>query len=113
MEKTTPRFDATTTISAEFGIFGIPLNEQESRVTLIPVPWEVTTSYGSGASDGPRIVRSASEQIDLFDLETGKVYEQGYFMRAFPDDLKKTNDIYKDKAQELIGLKTEQSKDTA
>jgi agmatinase len=112
MEKTTPRFDAATTISAEFGIFGIPLNEAESRVTLIPVPWEVTTSYGRGASDGPRIVREASEQIDLFDFETGKAYEQGYFMRAFPQELKAMNDQYKDKAQELIGLRTNQSTDT-
>lgn len=84
MEKSTPKFDPTTTISSEFGIFGIPMSEQESRVTLVPVPWEVTTSYGRGASDGPRIIREASEQIDLFDFETGKAYEEGFFMREFP-----------------------------
>jgi agmatinase len=105
-------FDATSAISAEFGIFGIPMTEEESRVVLIPVPWEVTTSYGSGASDGPRIVRAASEQIDLFDFETGKAYEAGYFMRPFPTELKKQNDIYKEKAQELIGLRTDLSQDT-
>jgi agmatinase len=106
-------FDATTAISAEFGIFGIPLQEEESRVVLIPVPWEVTTSYGSGASEGPRIVRSASEQVDLFDFETGKAYEQGYFMREFPTSLKAMNDTFKAKAQELIGLRTSMSEDTS
>lgn len=113
MEKSKPKFDPTTTISAEFGIFGIPMSEEESLVTLIPVPWEVTTSYGRGASEGPRIVRDASEQIDLFDFETGKAYEQGYFMREFPQELKSMNDIYKDKAQQLIHLRTQQSTDQA
>lgn len=113
MEKSTPKFDPTTTISSEFGIFGIPMSEQESRVTLVPVPWEVTTSYGRGASDGPRIIREASEQIDLFDFETGKAYEEGFFMREFPTELKEMNDKYKDMAQELIQLRTNMSEDTA
>lgn len=107
------KFDPTTTISADFGIFGIPLSEEESRVVLVPVPWEVTTSYGRGASDGPRIIRDASEQIDLFDFETGKAYEEGYFMREFPQDLKTQNDIYKEKAQALIEMRTRLSDDTA
>lgn len=106
-------FDATTTISSEFGIFGIPLSEAESRVILLPVPWEVTTSYGSGASWGPTLVRQASEQIDLFDLELGKAYEQGYHMLPHPTEIKELNDKMKKKAQELIELVTEQSEDTA
>ena len=75
------KFDPTTTISSDFGIFGIPLTEQECRLVLLPVPWEVTTSYGKGASNGPRIIREASEQIDLFDYETKNAYEAGYFMK--------------------------------
>jgi agmatinase len=106
-------FDPTTTISAEFGIFGIPMTETESRLILLPVPWEVTTSYGAGASAGPRLVRNASEQIDLFDFETGRAYEAGYHMLPFPEDLKKKNDLFKEKAQELIALRTEQSNDHA
>lgn len=105
------KFDPTTTISSEFGIFGIPLPEQESRVVLVPVPWEVTTSYGKGASLGPQIIRSASEQIDLFDFETGKAYEEGYFMRPIPEELKAMNDTFKSKAQELIRMRTYQSSD--
>lgn len=106
-------FDATTTISAEFGIFGIPLSEAESRVILLPVPWEVTTSYGSGASWGPALIRQASEQIDLFDLELGKAYEQGYHMLPHPKEIKDLNDKTKIKAQKLIELVTEQSSDKA
>lgn len=105
------KFDATTAISSEFGLFGIPYTEKESRLVLIPVPWEVTTSYGWGASWGPQIIREASEQIDLFDIETKKSYEQGYFMRPFPKSLKKKNDLMKKKAQKVIELTSAMSKD--
>lgn len=105
------KFDPTVTISSDFGIFGIPLSEEESQLVLIPVPWEVTTSYGRGASLGPKIIRDASEQIDLFDFETGKAYEAGYFMREFPMDLLQKNNQLKELAQELIELKTNLSSD--
>lgn len=106
-------FDPSISISADFGIFGIPLEEKNARLTLLPVPWEVTTSYGVGASNGPRIIRNASEQVDLFDLETGKAYEQGYFMRDIPKNLLEKNKAMKAKAQELIGMVTEMSSDEA
>lgn len=112
-EKTSVKFDPTTTISAEFGIFGIPMTEEESKVVLVPVPWEVTTSYGEGASRGPQIIRDASEQIDLFDIEVGKAYEVGYHMRELPEDLMAMNDKYKAVAQELISMRTSMSDDTA
>lgn len=105
------QFDPTTTISSEFGIFGIPMSAEESRVVLLPVPWEVTTSYGAGASMGPQIIRQASEQIDLFDFETGKAYEQGFHMLPFPEELKARNDLFKAKAQQLIEMKTQMSGD--
>lgn len=105
------KFDPSTSISADFGIFGLPCTEQEAKVILIPVPWEVTTSYGRGASLGPALIRQASEQVDLYDFETEKAYEAGYFMLPYPDHLKKLNDEYKKKAQQLIELKNNLSKD--
>lgn len=106
-----PKFDATTTISSEFGIFGIPFSEQDSKLILLPVPWEVTTSYGVGASNGPRIIREASEQIDLFDIETGVAYEEGYFMKPVSDEIHEMSRNFKKDAQKVITLRTEQSDD--
>jgi agmatinase len=105
------KFDPTTTISSEFGIFGIPLSEAECKVVLLPVPWEVTTSYGKGASNGPRIIREASEQIDLFDFETKNAYEAGYFMKEISSERLAESKKYKALAQEVIQLKTDQSDD--
>ncbi|MBC7420818.1 MAG: agmatinase family protein [Bdellovibrio sp.] len=107
------KFDPTTTISSEFGIFGIPLSEEECKVILLPVPWEVTTSYGKGASNGPRIIRDASAQIDLFDFETKNAYEVGYFMQPISEKWIAENKKYKELAQKVIHMRTEQSGDTA
>lgn len=105
-ESKTIAFDPSQAISSEFGIFGIPVSEEQARLVLLPVPWEVTTSYGRGAANGPRIIRQASEQVDLFDLETNKAFEQGYYMPQVSEELLNKNIKYKAKAQELIQLKT-------
>lgn len=99
-------FDASEAKSSEFGIFGIPVSEKTARLILLPVPWEVTTSYGKGASLGPEIIRQASEQVDLFDLETGKAYEVGYYMKPISKELLAKNKVMKAKAQEVIKLRT-------
>ena len=101
-----PVFDPSEALSSDFGIFGLPLQEKDSEVVVLPVPWEVTTSYGQGAADGPLLVRNASEQVDLFDRETGKAYEKGFFMRDYPEDLRRKNDLFKSKAQRIIHLRT-------
>ncbi len=108
-----PRFDATTTVSSEFGIFGIPLDFADCELILLPVPWEVTTSYGAGTSRGPEIIRHASEQIDLFDLDYGKAYKRGIHMLPIDQKILKINDQAKIWAQEAIELITAQSKDLA
>jgi agmatinase len=108
---TTKKFDPTTTISSDYGIFGIPFTEKESRLILLPVPWEVTTSYGRGASNGPRIIRQASEQIDLFDIETKTAYEAGIYMKPISAKIMLENKKHKTLAQKVIKLKSALSKD--
>jgi len=88
-------FDPDAAASPDAGIFGLPFSVEESRVVLIPVPFEATTSYGAGAADGPAAILEASKQIDLFDLEIGKPYGVGIAMldedpaiRAWNDEAK-------------------------
>ena len=61
-------YDPSGTASYTAGLFGIPTKPESAKVVVIPVPWEVTTSYGAGTSQGPLSVLKASPQIDLFDL---------------------------------------------
>jgi agmatinase len=84
-------FDPSVTASHKVGIFGLPATRNAARLILLPVPWEVTTSYGGGTSEGPEAILKASPQIDLFDLETGAAYEAGYHMLPVPEKLKALN----------------------
>lgn len=90
--------DPSGTASYTVGLFGVPTDPEKSKIVIIPVPWEVTTSYGSGAAQGPLCVWKASPQIDLFDLELGKAYEQGYHLLEIPSDIENENKRLKAKA---------------
>lgn len=88
MSESKPRhFDPDAAAPADAGIYGLPFTPEEARVVVVPVPFEATTSYGGGTSDGPAAVFEASRQVDLFDRETGRPYEQGIAMLDIPDDV--------------------------
>ncbi len=91
-------FDPSVTASYTTGLFGLPTSYEQSRLIVIPVPWEVTTSYGSGASLGPECVWKASPQVDLFDFDFGLAYEQGYHLLEIPTALRELNNQLKPKA---------------
>lgn len=49
-----------------------------SRVVLLPVPYESTTSYGAGTGRGPSAIIEASRYIELYDQELdAEPYEAG------------------------------------
>ena len=58
-------------------LFGLDIPVEEALVQLIPVPWEVTASYGRGTRHGPEAVLAASGQIDLEDLDYGDAWRAG------------------------------------
>ena len=69
------------------GIFSLPFCEQDSQLVLLPVPWEVTVSYGGGTSLGPQAIFEASKQLDLHDSLYGDFYKKGIFLRDIPDEI--------------------------
>ena len=79
-EKKIAGFDANSFATDDTNIFGLPFTEEESDVVLIPVPWEVTVSYGAGTADGPRAIFEASKQVDLFYPGFPDGWKQGFFM---------------------------------
>ncbi len=70
-------FDPNGAADPTAGIFGLNTTAEESQLVLLPVPWEATTSYGSGTSGGPAAILKASHQMDLFDLEIDRPYRAG------------------------------------
>ncbi|MGZ5956884.1 MAG: arginase family protein [Myxococcaceae bacterium] len=82
--------------------FGLPHSVDDARVVLVPVPFEATTSYGGGAAEGPAAVLRASAQVDLFDLETGRPYQDGIAMLAEEPRVRAWNDEAKRLAAPIV-----------
>src|SRR5437763_3044931 len=77
-------FDPNAAAAPDSGIFGLNHTPDSARVVLVPVPFDATTRYGGGTSQGPAAILRASKQVDLWDLETGKPYEAGIAMLPEP-----------------------------
>lgn len=77
---TPAHFDPDAAAQPGTGVFGLPHSLEQASIVLIPMPFDATTSYGGGASGGPEAIRTASAQVDLYDLQFGRVYEAGIFM---------------------------------
>ena len=99
---TLPTFDPNAAATADSGVFGLPYTENQSALVYLPVPWEVTTSYGGGTSEGPAAILAASHQVDLFDLDVIKPYEAGLFMALESAEVRHWNESGKQKAQKII-----------
>src|ERR1044072_8792763 len=96
------KFDPDAAASAASGTYGRPFSAAESRVIILPIPFEATTSYGGGTSEGPRAVLEASRQVDLADYETGKPYEAGIAMLPLSREVARWNREAKRLAKPVI-----------
>ena len=83
-------------------LFGLPFTIEESEVVVIPVPWEVTTSYGEGTARGPEAILSASLQVDLFDPDIQDAWKIGIGMLPISKTWMKRNTILRGKAKRCI-----------
>ena len=45
-------------------------NFEKSRVIILPVPYEATTTYRKGTKEGPKAIITASQNMELYDEET-------------------------------------------
>lgn len=95
-------FDPSQPGLADANIYGLPFTAEESEIIVVPVPWEVTVSYGAGASEGPEAIFNASFQIDLLHQDFPELWKLGIFMDEAPEDWSKLSSEYKGLAQPII-----------
>ncbi len=95
-------FDPSQPGLAEASIYGLPFTAEESEIVIIAVPWEVTVSYGAGASDGPSAILDASYQVDLSHQEFPELWKLGIYLDEGPAHWRATSDLYKAKARPII-----------
>lgn len=70
--------------SSRFGDF--PYNEdseqelyKKSKVVIIGIPYDVTSTYQRGSNSGPEAIFSASKNVEVYDADFGNIYEVGIF----------------------------------
>jgi agmatinase len=95
-------FNPDNPAALDAGVYGLPNTQDDAKVILIPVPFEATTSYGGGTSNGPGAILEASRQVDLFDLETHRPYEKGIYMLQESSQIRSLNDRAKHLATPII-----------
>ncbi|MCO5268778.1 MAG: agmatinase [Brumimicrobium sp.] len=62
-------------IPEEFGEF------DQAKIVMIPVPYDGTSTYGKGADKGYDAMLDASENMELYDIETdSEVYKEGIYL---------------------------------
>lgn len=108
-------FDPNAVSNPNNNIFGLPVTEDEARLVILPVPWEVTVSYGAGTSRAADHVFKSSLQVDILDPEGKDGWKQGFFMKEIDKKLLFKSDYLRKEAELYIdyisqGSKTEENK---
>lgn len=95
-------FDPNSAGNPENNIFGLPFNEDEARLVILPVPWEVTVSWGAGTARAPEHIFSSSLQVDLYDSDVPEGWKQGFFMKSIDRKVLLKSDYLRKEAELFI-----------
>lgn len=95
-------YDPNCVSNPNNNIFGLPTSEDDARLVIVPIPWEVTVSYGAGTARAPEAIFKAALQVDLFDSEVPEGWKQGYYMRPIDRKLLMKSDYLRKEAELYI-----------
>jgi len=96
------QFDPNSAGNPNNNIFGLPFTEEDARLIIVPVPWEVSVSYGAGTSRAADHICKASLQVDVFDPEMPDGWKQGFFLRDVDKKLLMKSDYLRKEAELYI-----------
>lgn len=94
--------DANSLGNPNNNLFGLPTDEQNARLVIVPVPWEVTVSYSAGTARAADNILKASLQVDLYDAEYHDCWRQGFFMREVDKKILLKSDYLRKEAELYI-----------
>lgn len=83
---------------------GLPFDEADAEVVLLPVPWDTTVSYKAGTAYAPGRILEASTQLDLYDEHVPDAWKIGIYMRPADDQLLQLNAEMRQKSEDYISL---------
>jgi agmatinase len=95
-------FDPEGASNPTNNIYGFPTTEEDARLVILPVPWEVTVSYNAGTSRAAEHIFKASMQVDIYDEEFPDTWKQGYYMRPADKKILMKSDYLRKEAELYI-----------
>lgn len=95
-------FDANGIGQLNDGLFGLPFTLDECDTVLVPVPWEVTVSYGGGTAHGPAAIAEASYQVDLYDPFLKDAWKKGIAMDEINEEVKSKSEKLRQTSERYI-----------
>ena len=95
-------FDPNAAAALGSGIYGLPCSADEAEIIIIPVEWELTTSYNRGTVNGPQAVFDGSMQVDLHHHDYPDVWKRGIWMDEFPQELRELHDELVPLSEDII-----------
>jgi len=95
-------FDPNAAAALGSGIYGLPCTADDAEIIIIPVEWELTTSYNRGTADGPTAVFEGSMQVDLCHHDYPDLWRHGIWMDEFPKELRELHDSLVPASEEII-----------
>ncbi len=96
------QYDPNSVGNPDNNIFGLPTTEEDARLIIVPVPWEVTVSYSAGTARAPEHILSASLQVDLFDPDMVGMWKEGFYMRSVDKKVLTKSDYLRKEAELYI-----------
>lgn len=96
------KFDFSAVGVPNGNFFGFPYSISESSIVLLPVSWDVTTSYGGGAAKGPKAIMDASVQLDFYDFDVPDAAYIGVGTVPLNKNWKQLSKYYRAKAALII-----------
>ncbi len=96
------QFDPDSAGNPNNNIFGLPFTEEDARLIILPVPWEVTVTFGAGTARAAESIRKASVQVDIFDPEYPEGWKEGFYLRDVDKKLLMKSDYLRKEAELYI-----------
>lgn len=104
-------FDPNSIGQVNSGMYGLPFTEEESEIVIIPIPWEVTVSYGGGTADAPYAVLDASYQVDLYDPIVKDAWKYGIHFDDLEEQISFKSHLLREKAEACIEFLSDEKTD--
>lgn len=72
-------------------LFGLPFDYNDCPIVILPVPWDVTVSYGDGTHAGPAAILEASPQLDFYDNDAVNAWKTGFHLLPISREIEEYN----------------------